>query len=216
MRASRGFTLVELLIVIAIIGILVAIAVPNYLTARERAERSACAGNLRTLGEAIALYKLDFGVYPLADGTAGPNPSPGLTTVGEGPAANGSWDGVPRSLLQMEYVTNEDVLYCPTLKRRYGAEAKYFRYAYNYSAADTLGSIGGADDIENKDGDVWIARCLWLPAEATFKPLSGVVYPHGDYENPDGTIERDVMENVLHSDFRVECENGREDFNSHF
>ncbi len=62
--SCRAFTLIELLIVVAIIGILAAVAVPNYLNARVRAQISRAYGDLRGLGEAIDAYTIDHGVPP--------------------------------------------------------------------------------------------------------------------------------------------------------
>jgi prepilin-type N-terminal cleavage/methylation domain-containing protein len=46
-RRERGFTLVEIMIVVLIIGILLAIAVPSFMNARERSRANACRSNLR-------------------------------------------------------------------------------------------------------------------------------------------------------------------------
>lgn len=48
-RNTKGFTLVEIMIVVAIIGLLAAIAVPNFVQARTNARRSACINNLRLI-----------------------------------------------------------------------------------------------------------------------------------------------------------------------
>src|SRR4051812_40651478 len=53
---SRGFTLVELLIVIGIIAVLIALLLPAMNKAREQSRRTACLANLRTLGQAMVLY----------------------------------------------------------------------------------------------------------------------------------------------------------------
>lgn len=61
---DRGFTLVEMLIVIAIIGILAAIAVPSFSKVTESAKRKACDANVKTLENLVVLYRLDTGSYP--------------------------------------------------------------------------------------------------------------------------------------------------------
>ncbi len=53
---QKGFSLVELLIVVAIIAIIVAIAVPNLLTSRQAAQSAAAAGDLRTINSAMIAY----------------------------------------------------------------------------------------------------------------------------------------------------------------
>lgn len=58
-KTNRGFTLVEIMIVILIIGVLMAIAVPSFVQARQSGRKSSCLGNLKVISNAKEQWAMD-------------------------------------------------------------------------------------------------------------------------------------------------------------
>src|SRR5215831_4600558 len=58
-KKKKGFTLVEIMIVVLIIGILMAIAVPNFIQARQTSRRNSCIANLKQVDSAKEQYAME-------------------------------------------------------------------------------------------------------------------------------------------------------------
>jgi len=77
---QKGFSLIELLIVVAIILIIAAIAIPNLLRAKIAANQASAVGSLRTLNTACIAYSTSYGTFPAALTNLGPIGSSGTAS----------------------------------------------------------------------------------------------------------------------------------------
>ena len=66
-RRTRGFTLIELMVVIAILGILAGLVLPRFMGRTEEAKKTKARLQIENLESALKLYKLDTGAYPSTD-----------------------------------------------------------------------------------------------------------------------------------------------------
>ncbi len=79
-KSAKGFTLVEIMIVVAIIALLAAIAIPNLLRARHNANETAAIGAVRTLSTSLESFRAS-GVGPTGTGTSAPTYPTTLTVL---------------------------------------------------------------------------------------------------------------------------------------
>jgi general secretion pathway protein G len=63
-QRQRGFTLLEIMVVIVILGILASLVVPNLMGNKEKADRQKAVSDITALENALDMYKLDNSIYP--------------------------------------------------------------------------------------------------------------------------------------------------------
>lgn len=137
---SRAFTLIELLIVVAIIGILAAIAVPNFMNARMRATIARIQGDHRAIATAVESYRVDRGAYPAPELAS--DDSGNLTT----------WPYyVPDLLVKPVSYLHDSRLYDPLGRPLEGLPRLVSRYRFKVFSAQTRQNLPGKDSPGNRE-----------------------------------------------------------------
>jgi len=140
LRAGRGFTLIELMVVVAIIAILTAILAPVVSMARELARRSQCGTNLKAIGTGLAIYAESAGnssypYMPLNGAGWDVEIGTGRRVDGETGAGQGRNPSATLYLLVREGVCRAEAFVCPSAGEKPDTSGDYwdFRSGMNIS-----------------------------------------------------------------------------------
>lgn len=181
---KRAFTLIELLIVVAIIGILAAIAVPNFLNAQIRAKVSRMQADHRSLHTAMMMYRVDNNSFH--QHSHAPNQNAPLTTPTAYMATS------PADAFGMNAVDKQgDQYYGGSIHwepiAAYGDQANQQRLISIYPGlAGWLGSTGPSTSIGGEGA--WTTKYHWTYASSNGLVSPGILQtwvpgqPYGDYK----------------------------------
>lgn len=139
-RAGRGLTLVELLVVLAVVALLLAMLVPAIGTARARARRARCQSQLHQIGLALRLYfdsqAIDHPLFPIAH--AMPSAWPDRRSI--------------RDVLAPFLERDATVFHCPDDSTRFPVEGLSYRYDEGLSGKPLIGRELVLEDFDPVHG----------------------------------------------------------------
>lgn len=110
-----GFSIIDVLVSIAVIAVLISILMPSLTLVRETTRRLVCASNSRQIGLGVAMYAEDYGGVLPPSSFAGPNEAHKMMTVRTESGPQSHWDGLGW-LIGMNYLDTPAILYCPSHK----------------------------------------------------------------------------------------------------
>ena len=84
-RGNAGFTFIEMMVVVSIIGLLIVLVGPRFIRGQEKAELRAAAAQVANFGTALDTFRLDVGRYPTTQ--------EGLAALMQRPSSGDRWDG---------------------------------------------------------------------------------------------------------------------------
>ena len=200
-KSNRGFTLVELLVVMAVMAVLVAVLFPTLIQARNRARSVTCVSNLRHLGTAVQLYAQDWEQQlPELKRT----PFAGQGHLGDWP------DGTSATLARMalaEYLQAEKCFTCPGdrsapafgFQPEQGPVAKRTGSSYVPWATARAGRYGIAiDGASITSIDSPASQVLFMDYGADW---------HGQLERHGATVETVSLAHVVYLDGHTQARN---------
>lgn len=173
-----GFSLVELLIVIAILSLLMGILMPALSMARYQANRIACASNLHQIGVAIHLYAHDYhDTIPFGPAGRPVTGSNFYTTTGNVTSLLSLEDGAPvgLGLLLKDYLAHQDTsLFCPGADQPSEAREQLARVGTSQAQCDFYYRHASVDLISGTPKKYYI-RLSNLGRNSNGKPVSALV-----------------------------------------
>ena len=152
----RGFTLIELMVVIAIIIILAAIAIPNYLSMTARAKKSRVASDFAAIATALETYKTDWNMYPVqTDGEITVSGEAYQQLTGNGTTYNMSSGGTATAAGDMPPIEYMTATVLGSMANPYNNAATS---VYKYSGSADHWLLYAGEATGDTQGKPWLSR----------------------------------------------------------